>query len=134
MAGMTEDDSLIPMPRERRVYGPVYQGVAKQIRTLEQAEIINADEHAGTIAQARSLAASIDRVSGHTHPKGQASGMQLAALHNELDQLLARLRPDDAGGDPFAAMLDKMNEQEANERARAAAAAAPDAQLDEVLD
>lgn len=111
MSRTTEDPSLFPEPRHRSTFGPIYQGVAKQIRTLVKAETIDKDEHAGTIAQARSLAASIDRVSGHTNPKSQASGMQLAAMHSELRELLERLSPDTDAGDPFQQLLDEMSQE-----------------------
>lgn len=117
--------------------GPVYQGVAKSIRALadrrgpaksgstpahpDRTEWL--DENAGAISAARSLAASIDRVSGHADPKRQASGMQLSSLHASLLAWLERLDPS-AGG----AVSDAMNDlarafQEEEDRARAAAPA-----------
>jgi hypothetical protein len=76
------------------------------------------------MAQARSVAASIDRVSGH--PLGgvlarQAAGMQLAALHNQLAELLDRLSPESGEVDEFEQLQRDM--READERAAAAARA-----------
>lgn len=101
--------------------GPVYQGVCLAIRTLfarpaghtakcpcEACEAV-ADRKArlgGTIAQARSIAASVDRVSGHGGTR-QASGVQLAAMHEQLDKLLLRLDPD-ADGDDFEDFQEEM--------------------------
>jgi hypothetical protein len=89
--------------------GPIYQGVCKQIRAIfgTGKERQNDDElrrrfarSQGTIAAARSLAASLDRVSGD---RGyQASGHQLSMMHAQLDQLLARLTDDGAGSAPAA--------------------------------
>lgn len=95
--------------------GPVYQGVCATIRALfpkpkgHRATCVcevctdtkeRKERAAGTLAQARSVAGSIDRCSGHAGTP-QASGMQLAALHAQLDQLLARLDPDANAGDEF---------------------------------
>ena len=87
--------------------GPVYQGVNDQIRALFPNHTKDPDvgaRHAavaGIIASARSLAASIDRVSGHAGGR-QASGHQLSLMHGQLADLLERLTPKDtAGGDPF---------------------------------
>ena len=107
---------------ESKGFGPVYQGVAAQIRALFDVKKgtdglpLGADQLAenaarkerskGTIAQARSLAASIDRVSGHNGTR-QASGVQLSALHDALDRLLVRLDPD-AGTSEFAQALEEM--------------------------
>jgi hypothetical protein len=104
----------IELPAEKRTGGPVYQGVCASIRTLAE---LNADadadapyatprkaakpgaawlaRFAGTIAQARSIAGSIDRESGHEPRSRQASGVSLAALHERLDALLLRLDPED---------------------------------------
>ena len=90
--------------------GPIYQGVCKQLRALFPSDDADAQERkkllAGTLAQARSLAASIDRVSGHSSAY-QAAGMQLAAMHQQLDELLLRLAPDD-GKDDFALWLEQL--------------------------
>lgn len=103
------DDGLFPAPRPKVVPGPIYQGVCKTIRALTEAEQLDKKVDAGTIAQARSIASSIDRVSGH---KGgyQASGMQLAALHAQLSEVLERLNP--AGTrDPFQDFLDELDKE-----------------------
>lgn len=93
--------------------GPVQQGVGKQLRHLEKQagdpEAWRAST-AGWAAQARSLARAIDRASGHNGGK-QAAGMQLSAMHHQLDELLQRLAP--AHGqqlDPFDELLDKLDE------------------------
>ena len=101
------DAGLIDLPKKGT--GPVYQGVCKQIRALVAAETIDRHEHAGMIAQARSLAASIDRVSGHDGGF-QASGMQLAALHEQLGKALERLTPAGAERDEFQELLSKMDQ------------------------
>jgi hypothetical protein len=106
------EDALFDEPSSSGA-GPVYQGVCGQIRHLfpktDEAAMRRKDELAGTIAQARSLAASIDRVSGHRGGP-QANGVPLSALHAQLDMLLERL----AGGgqvDPFQELLDELNGQ-----------------------
>lgn len=102
---------LFDVGRPKTKPGPVYQGVNKEIRALERAGTIDRLERAGTIAQARSLAASIDRVSGHDGT-GQASGMQLAAMHEQLDGLLARLAPDTGDTDEFQEFLASLGEDD----------------------
>lgn len=107
---------------EAKGYGPVYQGTAAQIRALFDVKLgadglplgvdqlaenaARKDRNKGTIAQARSLAASIDRVSGHNGGR-QASGVQLSAMHDALDRLLERLNPD-GGTSEFAKALEEM--------------------------
>lgn len=102
-----------PDKPKRETPGPVYQGTSKAIRWLEA----TADQDrepgspagawskrmAGTIAQARSLAASIDRESGRDPERKQASGVSLAALHQQLDALMLRLDPQ---GEAAAATSD----------------------------
>lgn len=100
-------DPLFDLPTTNSGPGPVYQGVCKQLRELVEAEAINASTQAGWIAQARSLARAIDVASGHTG-KPQASGMQLAALHNQLDALLCRLSGTPTERDPFADFLEDL--------------------------
>ena len=113
--------------------GPVYQGIAKCIRALADRRgpaksgatpahpdrVLWLEENAGAIAAARSLGASIDRVSGH---KGtQASGMQLSALHTSLLSWLERLDPV-ASGESNTVMDDlarAFQEEEARARAEA---------------
>lgn len=73
--------------------GPIYQGVSKTLRKLIDAGTLDADLDAGTCAQLRSLAASIDRESGADPMRKQASGVSLAALHAQLASLLDRVRP-----------------------------------------
>lgn len=73
--------------------GPIYQGVSKTLRKLVEAGTLDADLDAGTCAQLRSLAASIDRESGADPMRKQASGVSLAALHAQLANLLDRVRP-----------------------------------------
>ena len=99
------DEALFPAPKAKSLGGPVYQGVCEQIRILTSEHGLDKQANAGTIAQARSLAGSIDRVSGHNTK--QASGMQLAALHSQLDALLERLAP--STDDAFTQLLEEMN-------------------------
>lgn len=101
-------DPLFDVPAANSGPGPVYQGVCKQIRELVETEAINAATQAGWIAQARSIARAIDVASGHTG-KAQAAGMQLAALHNQLDALLCRLSGTPEDRDPFDDFLDDIN-------------------------
>lgn len=107
------DDPAPPMftvePR-RSSAGPVYQGVCKQIRALVRAGTIDKAADAGTIAAARSIAASIDRVSGHDDPDTQASGMQLAALHGQLFELIGRMTGDDTDDDAFDQLIRELND------------------------
>jgi hypothetical protein len=81
--------------------GPIYQGTGKAIRHLAKVNATDDDPKglvwqarmAATISQARSLAASIDRESGRDPERKQASGVSLAALHQQLDALMLRLDP-----------------------------------------
>ena len=75
--------------------GTVYHDVCHQIAHLRQQGSLDADAEAGTIAQARSLAAVIDRASGLGGRKQETYA--LASLHRELRELLAILadRPVD---------------------------------------
>lgn len=105
----------LPSPRQAGP-GPVYQGVCKEIRAREEADESIRQTMAGTIAQARSLAASIDRESGHVPGSRQASGMQLAALHAQLDALLVRLAPEGSDGDPWEELQKQLQEAETHGR------------------
>src|SRR5687767_10330316 len=111
----------------------VYQGVCATVRALFDADDEETRDRrarlAGTIAQARSLAASIDRVSGAGDPRGQANGVPLSAMHAQLDALLLRLDPLEEGSDAFEDLVDEMRREEDEARARAAAAAALDEKL-----
>ena len=100
---------LFTVEPRRSPAGPIYQGVCKQIRALEKDGTIDRAKDAGTIAQARSIAASIDRVSGHDDPRGQASGMQLAALHAQLFEVIGRLTGDQTEDDAFTQLLEEIN-------------------------
>lgn len=111
------DQLPVDMPKQKRASpGPVYQGVCAQIRKLQALAVIDDPgkgedgRHDGLIAQARSLAGSIDRASGHSDPRHQASGVSLAALHERLADILARLDPDEATGGPdkFDELLDDL--------------------------
>ena len=118
---MTEQESLFGAPKKERG-GPVYQGVCAQIRALTAGTepLIDKRLWAGTIAQARSLAASIDRVDGRSGVKAQANGVPLAQMHQQLDALMARMNPEATDHDPMAELVRRFEEQEARERARAA--------------
>ena len=111
MTSRKAEDALFDSPAPGG-FGPVYQGVCAQVRHLFPSSDPDAKarkaERAGTIAQARSIAASIDRVSGHGGGH-QANGVPLAAMHAQLDVLLERL----AGGgqiDPFQELLNELND------------------------
>ena len=102
-----KDGELFAVPTTSSSPGPIYQGVCKTIRALLDKEHLDRDVDAGSIAQARSIAASIDRVSGHRGGY-QASGMQLAALHAQLSEVMERLNPAGAS-DPFQDFLDELD-------------------------
>lgn len=115
---MTEQDALMPEPKPAKRFGPIYQGVAAEIRRLtaqgkwkDEEQLADPDIYAGTIAQARSLAASIDRVSGHEGGY-QASGKMLAELHAELRALLEVLHPESTESDPFQDFINSLDEDE----------------------
>lgn len=122
MTGKAQDQLPIQVPGTKAAQrgGPVYQGVCKQLRALFPKDDVDAQARAarlaGTIAQARSLSASIDRVSGYV-PKGelaggyQAAGMQLSAMHERLDALLERLDPVQESKDPFQAWVESLEEE-----------------------
>lgn len=81
--------------------GPVYQGVAKQIRRLTAdgaykhlEPVVDPIEHAGTIAAARSLARTLDKQMGHNPSGWVANGRDLAPLLEQLQELMATLNPD----------------------------------------
>lgn len=131
---MPRDAALFDVPGERRrASSAVCQGVRKSIHALfpEDADEETLDRKrrlSGTIAQALSLAASIDRVSGAGDPSRQANGVPLSAMHTQLDLLLLRLDPAEAdSSDGFADLERAMREEDERAIARAAAAAAPDA-------
>jgi hypothetical protein len=124
---MSGDTLGIELPKETRSPGPVYQGVCAGIRTLQA---LNADadadaahgtrgkpgkpgaawaaRFAATIAQARSIAGSIDRESGHEPRTRQASGVSLAALHERLDALMLRLDPEGVASATATPALDTL--------------------------
>ena len=119
--GKSEDALFDPpgSPPERG--GPVYQGVCAQIRELTAGAEPLVDKRlwAGTIAQARSIAASIDRDSGHGGRK-QANGVPLAQLHDQLDKLLARLNPEADDQSPLERLAEQWRQEEEEARARRA--------------
>lgn len=103
-------------------YGPVYAGVCRTIRHLttahgpEHPAAVDAEVWAGTIAQARSLAASIDRVDGRPGT-AQANGVPLGMMHQQLDALMARLNPDATdAADPMTSLLEELKRQEQQQR------------------
>lgn len=107
MGQKTLFDPLFPPEKRTISRGPVYQGVAKQIRELIGDGTIDKGKQAGSIAQARSLAHTIDLKSGlgGVDPEYGAS---IAAMHKQLDELLVRLSGDDLAVDPFDDLLDEM--------------------------
>lgn len=84
---------------KRKRGGPVYQGVNKTIRHLVDCDVVDPVRHAGLIAQARSIAGSIDRESGDDATRRQASGVSLSALHERLEKVLERLDPQGDAAD-----------------------------------
>jgi hypothetical protein len=98
--------------RPRKVHGPVYQSVCEQIRasfgttkkrTPEQAAAYA--RVAGYVGSCRSLASSIDRATGddpcpnedlpgHDCRRHQVSGRDVAQLHAQLANMLAKLQPE----------------------------------------
>lgn len=104
----------IEMPSQGRLGpGPVYQGVAKEIRERIEAKTIDRDLDAGAIAAARSCARSVDHASGHNLPHGTvASGMQLAALHAQLLAWLDRLGGTGGVDDPLSRLAAQWEEDE----------------------
>lgn len=93
-----------------RGVGPVYQGVCRAIRHVESDGDKDAKElRAGLVAQARSLAGSIDRVSGHEPGSYQAQGDKLAQMHERLAALMILIAPGlqapPSVVDPFADAL-----------------------------
>jgi hypothetical protein len=91
----------------------VYQGVSREIRRLtatgaafaQLEQLVNPDEHAGTIAAARALARTIDRMTGHNPSGWHASGRDVSPLLEELRALLERLHPQARATDAFEAWL-----------------------------
>ena len=118
----------VPTPRPaKEPPGPVYQGVGKAIRYLEQHNATEEDpkgkdwatRFAGTIAQARSLAASIDRASGRDPNRRQAAGRDLADLHERLDALMLRLDPEEVAAtssEPWDALMGELTQLELDQR------------------
>ena len=88
--------------------GTIYRDVCRQISALRKAGRVNEDEQAGTIAQARSLAAVIDRASGLGGRKQETYA--LAGLHARLDELLARLAGTAGATDAGAALMALMGQ------------------------
>lgn len=69
--------------------GALYHDVNRQVRALVAAGTVDLELQAGTIQQARTLAAAIDRASGLGGRKQETYA--LASMHKQLDDLLARL-------------------------------------------
>ena len=110
MARKTNHGTLpIDVPEDKMSPGVVYQGVCKEIRERLEAGLIDRDLDAGAIAAARSVARSVDHAAGN-NPRGTvAAGMQLAALHAQLQAWLDRLGPKDNASDPFSTFLEDLN-------------------------
>lgn len=88
--------------------GILYRDVCRQISALRKAGKVDEDEQAGTIAQARSLAAVIDRASGLGGRKQETYA--LAGLHARLAELLAALSGTAGASDAGAALMRLMAE------------------------
>ena len=102
---MTKPPALFDLDRVGP--GPVYQGVAKQIRALIAAGTLDKELLAGTISSARSLARTIDLKSGHGGGELEY-GASIAAMHKQLDELLVRLGGDAQQHDPFDELLNEI--------------------------
>lgn len=128
---MTQDElpGTSPKKRKNTSRGPIYQGVCQQIRALTRPKtgepLVDENLWAGTIKQARQLAASIDRADGSDGTGHQANGVPLAAMHQQLDALLARLNPEANDTNPMAVLVEQFQREEAEQRARAAQASHP---------
>jgi len=108
--------------------GAVYQGVCATLRWLEDQGTVDDKRHAGLSAQARSLAASIDRESGDDVTRKQASGVSLAALHERLAAILQLLDPADTAAPvpgALGALVDRWAAEDAEAQAAARAQAGP---------
>lgn len=111
-----EDAALFTVGGQKLSPGPVYQGVAKQIRALVAAGTVDKERHAGVAAAARSLAHNIDLASGHGGRR-PSSGMQLSALHAQLERYLVLLAGEVAAGeDPFDKLLEELGQENGGER------------------
>jgi hypothetical protein len=86
--------------------GTVYKDTCRQLTALRKAGKITGDEQLGTMAQARSLAAVIDRASGLGGRKQETYA--LAGLHRQLDELLRGLSGARGATDAAAAFLELM--------------------------
>jgi hypothetical protein len=67
----------------------LYADVNRQVRALVAAGTVDPEAQAGTVQQARTLAAAIDRASGLGGRKQETYA--LSPMHKQLDELLARL-------------------------------------------
>jgi hypothetical protein len=108
--------------------GAVYQGTSATIRWLEDQGTVDKQRHAGLAAQARSLAASIDRESGDDVTRKQASGVSLSALHAQLAAILQLLDPAESAAPSTGALgvlVDRWAAEDAEAQARARAQGTP---------
>lgn len=110
----TRDDGMLDLPMppgDKLGPGPVYQGVAKQIRRMLADDRLDRDVDAGAIAAARSAARSVDHAAGHNARGAVGAGMQQAALHAALLAWLDKLGGTMGEGDPFAQLLHEFNRE-----------------------
>ena len=112
MSARRDPDALdLEFPRGKPLGpGPVYQGVAKQIREMIEAQLIDRELDAGTIAAARSCARSVDTLAGHNERGQIAAGMQQAAMHAQLLAWLDKLGGREGADDPFTKFLEDLND------------------------
>lgn len=138
MTGHAQQDDLIPelevviaqtqadrAARDARAKvvgpGPIYQGVSRQIRratasgkAFEDLEpLIDADEHAGSIALARSVARTLDTLTGHNPTGWVANGRDVAPLVEQLRELLLSLGAAAVEVDPFQEFIEQINNDDA---------------------
>lgn len=86
--------------------GVLYADVNRQVRALEATGKLDPDLQAGTIQQARSLAAAIDRASGLAGRKQETYA--LAPMHKQLAELLTVLSGRQSEGAGLVELLERL--------------------------
>lgn len=117
VAEMTRRERQSTKAREQALGpGPIYQGVSKQLRRLTSSgtykhleQIVDPDEHAGTIALCRQLARAVDHFTGHNATGWRANGRDLAPLVEQLRLALESLRPEASESDEFQEFMADLN-------------------------
>lgn len=104
-----QDALEIEIPAGKWGFGPVYNGVCEEIRERVKAGKIDEQIDAGAIAAARACARAVDYHTGYNPRNTFAAGMQLAALHAQLQAWLVVLAGTAEGTDAFAALMEEIN-------------------------